>query len=123
MAPFVEPSGRPAPVVLARLSEAGTHLASSAEPCADCGDTAGWGTPAPLIAWTPTTQFAHTEGRAIRGLIVEQHLARLREGLIPLAERCGRVMREALAALEALHAAPSRAVERSAPIMISVSFR
>ncbi len=39
------------------------------------------------------------EGRRIRGLTVEQHLARLREGLIPLAERCGRIMREALAAL------------------------
>jgi len=28
------------------------------------------------------------------------------EGLIPLAERCGRVMREALAALETLRARP-----------------
>jgi hypothetical protein len=37
------------------------------------------------------------EGRAIRGLSVEDHLARVREGLIPLAERCGRVMRDALA--------------------------
>jgi hypothetical protein len=43
------------------------------------------------------------EGRGIRGLTVEQHLARLREGLIPLAERCGRVIREALAAGTALH--------------------
>ncbi len=62
------------------------------------------------------------EGGTIRGLTVEQHLARLREGLIPLAERCGRIMREALAALEALRAAPSRAVERSKPIKISVQF-
>ena len=40
------------------------------------------------------------EGRRIRGLTVEEHLAHLREGLIPLAERCGRVMREALASVE-----------------------
>jgi hypothetical protein len=62
------------------------------------------------------------EGRAIRGLSVEEHLAHLREGLIPLAERCGRVMREALAALETLRAGPSETVERSRPTMISISF-
>jgi hypothetical protein len=62
------------------------------------------------------------EGRTIRGLTVEEHLAHLREGLIPLAERCGRVMREVLAALEALRAAPSEAVERSRPMKISVVF-
>jgi hypothetical protein len=62
------------------------------------------------------------EGHAVRGLSVEQHLARLREGLIPLAERYGRVMREALAALEALRALPSQAVERSKPIKVSVIF-
>jgi hypothetical protein len=45
---------------------------------------------------------------------------RLREDLIPLAERCGRVMREALASLEMLRAAPSPAVERSRPVQISV---
>ena len=60
------------------------------------------------------------EGRVIHGLTVEQHLARLREGLIPLAERCGRVMREALAALETLRAVPSQAVERSKPISLSI---
>jgi SAM-dependent methyltransferase len=62
------------------------------------------------------------EGRNIRGLSVEEHLAHLREGLLPLAERCGRVMREALAALEALRALPSQVVERSKPIRISVMF-
>ena len=62
------------------------------------------------------------EGRAIRGLSVEEHLAHLREGLLPLAERCGRVMREALAALDMLRAAPSQAVERSKPIRISIMF-
>src|SRR5229473_1804853 len=53
------------------------------------------------------------EGPKIQGLTVEQHLARLREDLIPLAERCGRVMREVVAALETLRAVPSQAVERS----------
>ncbi len=62
------------------------------------------------------------EGARIDGLTVEQHLARLREGLIPLAERCGRVMREALAALEGLRAGPSPAVERSRPLSISIVF-
>jgi hypothetical protein len=62
------------------------------------------------------------EGRSIRGLSVQEHLAHLREGLIPLAERCGRVMREALAALDMLRAAPSQAVERSKPIRVSIMF-
>ena len=62
------------------------------------------------------------EGRAIRGLSVEEHLAHLREGLIPLAERCGRVMREALGSLEMLRTAPSQAVERSRPTRISITF-
>jgi hypothetical protein len=73
----------------------------------------------------PSAQFRDRygrEGRTIRGLTVEEHLAHLREGLIPLAERCGRVMREALAALEMLRAAPSIAVERSRPVRISVVF-
>jgi len=59
-------------------------------------------------------------GREIRGLTVEQHIARLREDLIPLAERCARVMREALAALEATRGAPSQAVERSKPISLFI---
>jgi hypothetical protein len=53
----------------------------------------------------PSAQFRDRygrEGATVRGLTVEQHLAHLREDLIPLAERCGRVMREALAALETL---------------------
>jgi hypothetical protein len=71
----------------------------------------------------PSAQFRDRygrEGRNIRGLSVEEHLAHLREGLIPLAERCGRVMREAFAALEALRALASQAVERSKPIKVSV---
>ncbi len=73
----------------------------------------------------PTASFRDRYGREgsnIRGLSVEEHLGRLREGLLPLAERCGRVMREALAALETLRALPSRAVERSKPIKVSVIF-
>ena len=56
----------------------------------------------------------------VRGLKVEELLARLREGLLPLAERCGRVMREALASLKMLRAAPSEVVERSRPIRMSL---
>jgi hypothetical protein len=73
----------------------------------------------------PSAQFQDRygrEGRAVRGLAVEQHLARLREELLPLAERCGRVMREALAALETLRALPSQTVERARPARISVMF-
>ncbi len=60
------------------------------------------------------------EGRSIRGLTVEEHLVRLRESLLPLSERCGRVMREALASLETLRVVPSQTVERSRPVRVSV---
>ena len=63
---------------------------------------------------------ADVQGRTIPGLTVEQHLAHLREGLLPLAERSGRVMREALGALESLRAVPSEAVERSRPVRIGL---
>ncbi len=46
----------------------------------------------------------------------------LGQDLIPLAERCARVMREALAALEATRGAPSQVVERSRAARISVMF-
>jgi hypothetical protein len=36
------------------------------------------------------------EGRSIRGLSVEEHLVRLRENLLPLAERYGRLLSSAL---------------------------
>src|SRR5216683_8232539 len=58
----------------------------------------------------------------IRGLTVEEYINRLGQDLIPLAERCARVMREALAALEATRGAPSQAVERSRAARISVVF-
>jgi hypothetical protein len=53
---------------------------------------------------------------------VEEYINRLGQDLIPLAERCARVMREALAALETLRAVPSNAVERSKSISLSVVF-
>jgi len=68
----------------------------------------------------PDAPRADFQGRTIRGLTVEQHLAHVRESLLPLAERCGRVMREALSALEALRAGPSEAVERSRPVRIGL---
>ena len=59
-------------------------------------------------------------GREIRGLTVEGYINRLGRDLIPLAERCARVMREALAALETIRATRSSAVERSKPISLSI---
>ena len=63
---------------------------------------------------------ADVQGRTIHGLTVEQHLAHLRGGLLPMAERSGRVMRDALGALECLRAVPSEAVERSKPFSIAL---
>src|SRR4029077_10299990 len=60
----------------------------------------------------PSAEFRG--GREIRGLTVEEYINRLGQDLIPLAERCARVTREALAALEGTPAAPSHTVERSA---------
>jgi hypothetical protein len=77
-----------------------------------------------LVATGPAQIFGIAMGRrgAAFEAAVEQHLAHLRESLIPLAERCGRVMREALAVLEALRDRPSEAVERSRPPSISFRF-
>ena len=68
----------------------------------------------------PGAPKADFQGRTIRGLTVEQHLSRIRESLLTLAERCGRVMRQALSALEALREVPSEAVERSKPFKIGL---
>jgi hypothetical protein len=71
----------------------------------------------------PSAEFQDRHGRGgreIRGLTVEEYINRLGQDLIPLAERCARVMREALGSLEALSAAPSGAVERSKPISLSI---
>jgi hypothetical protein len=54
-------------------------------------------------------------------LTVEQHIARLGEELMPLAERFGRIMRETILALETMRAAPSQSVERSSPIVIPIA--
>ena len=62
------------------------------------------------------------KGPAIRGLTVEQYINRLGQDMIPPSERCGRVMREALAALEGFSAALSRVLERSRSIKISILF-
>ncbi len=67
----------------------------------------------------PRAGFRDRHGE-IRGLTVEEYIKRLGQDLIPLAERCARVMREAIAALETLRAAPSGAVERSKPISLSI---
>src|SRR6266852_5365807 len=69
----------------------------------------------------PRAGFRDRHGE-IRGLTVEEYIKRLGQDLIPLAERCAGVMREALAALETVRAAPSQAVERSRPARISVIF-
>ncbi len=69
----------------------------------------------------PRAGFRDSHGE-IRGLTVEEYINRLGQDLIPLAERCARVMREALAALEATRGAPSQVVERSRAARISVVF-
>jgi hypothetical protein len=71
----------------------------------------------------PSAEFQDRHGRGareIQGLTVEEHINRLGQDLIPLAERCARVMREALANLETLRTAPSHVVERSRPISLSI---
>jgi hypothetical protein len=71
----------------------------------------------------PSAEFQDRHGRGgreIRGLTVEQYINRLGQDLIPLAERCARIMREVLGSPEALSAAPSGAVERSKPISLSI---
>ena len=59
-------------------------------------------------------------GRGLPTRDVGPRLIRGHVPLIPLAERCGRVMRDALSALECLRAAPSEAVERSKPLRIAL---
>jgi hypothetical protein len=72
----------------------------------------------------PSAEFRDrygNDGRSIRGLTVEQHIARLGEELMPLAERFGRIMREAVAALEGLRTAADQSVERSTPVVIPIA--
>jgi hypothetical protein len=73
---------------------------------------------------TPSAEFRDrygNEGRSIRGLTVEQHIARLGEELMPLAERFGRIMRDTVAALEGLRTVADQSVERSTPIVIPIA--
>jgi hypothetical protein len=72
----------------------------------------------------PSAQFRDRygdDGRSIRGLTVEQHIARLGEELMPLAERFGRIMRDTVAALEGLRTVADQSVERSTPIVIPIA--
>jgi hypothetical protein len=56
----------------------------------------------------------------IRGLAVDEHVALLRDRLMPLVERFHRLGRESLEALGRVRQAPSLAVERSDAITISL---
>src|SRR5712671_4042691 len=58
----------------------------------------------------PRVGFRDSHGE-IRGLTVEEYINRLGQDLIPLAERGARVMREALAALEATREPGGRTIE------------
>ena len=61
----------------------------------------------------PSAQFRDRygdDGRNIRGLTVEQHITRLGEELMPLAERFGRIMRHTVAALEGLRTVADQSV-------------
>ena len=72
----------------------------------------------------PSAQFRDRygdDGRSIRGLTVEQHIARLGEELMPLAERFGRIMRDTVAALEGVRTVADQSVERSTPIVIPIA--
>src|SRR5215510_12578200 len=72
----------------------------------------------------PSAQFRDRYGNEslkIQGLTVEQHISRLGEQLLPLADRFARTMREAVALLDGLRALPSPSVERSTAIKISIA--
>jgi hypothetical protein len=54
----------------------------------------------------------------ISGLAVEEHVARLRDKLLPLVEKSHRIARESIEAISRLRQAPSLSVERSEGIRI-----
>jgi hypothetical protein len=54
----------------------------------------------------------------ISGLAVEEHVARLRDKLLPLVEKSHRIARESIEAISRLRQAPSLSVERSEAIGI-----
>jgi hypothetical protein len=59
-------------------------------------------------------------GRAedIRGLAVEEHVARLRDQLLPLVERAHRTARESIEAISRMRQAPAMRVERAEAVSI-----
>jgi hypothetical protein len=82
-----------------------------------------WSRRSPTLETSPAPKFRDRygkEGSSIRGLTFEQHIARLGEELMPLAERFGRIMREAIAALEGLRTVPNQSVERLPTIAIPI---
>jgi hypothetical protein len=54
----------------------------------------------------------------IQGLAVEEHVARLREQLLPLAERSQRLAREHIEAIGRMSRQPAMAVERAEPVNV-----
>lgn len=61
-------------------------------------------------------------GERIRGLAVEQYVARISDDLLPLVERFHRMVHEALRTLRELRPVPSARVERSRPMAIKLTF-
>src|SRR5437016_3398282 len=55
----------------------------------------------------------------INGLAVEEHVARLRDKLLPLVEKSHRIARECIEAISRLRQAPSASVKRSEAIGIA----
>jgi hypothetical protein len=77
-----------------------------------------FGQPTPRAKWKK--EFG---GRPedLRGLAVEEHVARLRETLLPLAERFSRIAREAIDGLRRQRQMPSSEVERALPLVVRLA--
>ncbi len=57
----------------------------------------------------------------IKGLAVDEHVAKLRDSIMPLVERFHRMGRESIDALVRMRLAPALSVERAAPVTIVLS--
>ena len=57
----------------------------------------------------------------IKGLAVDEHVAKLRDSIMPLVERFHRMGRESIDALIRMRLAPAMSVERAAPVTIVLS--
>jgi len=57
----------------------------------------------------------------IKGLAVDEHVAKLRDSIMPLVERFHRMGRESIDALVRMRLAPAISVERAAPVTIVLS--